>query len=240
VRIVPKPVEERFWNYYFKKKFGFLPKHAEIKSSLWTVAVWHEDEIMSQINVPEHEHDGKLTASLEKILDEYRENPRTTIRPRQIEADIFAHWGTNWGSFGRKKSKQDDIEELRNILVNNGMNRSAQLNTGQSTVSWLALAFGTGSNAETVGDTALQTETVRKLFTNGGNRVAVNQTEKYSMVLYSTDITPPVTFYEAGVFDQGTLGGTMYCRLTYTAKTINTGDLMTAQINVTHVNGTVT
>jgi len=239
--------ESRFWRYYFTKRFGYDPIHAQIKHSRWTIAVWKKEDILSQIDLPKHVHDGRLTASLEKIADEYMSNPNTTIRPKsklgsfQFESKLH----NSKSSFLQStffSDKQRQLEVLDNILVNAGMTKSGKLNTGELTGGWTHIEVGRGSTAEQLTDTALQTAEKRKAFTSGGNAKVPTgtQTEKYSMVWYDTDMVSalPVTLYEAGIFDAASLG-TMYCRITYSAKQIASGDLMTSQINVTAQNGTV-
>ncbi|MBI5697304.1 MAG: hypothetical protein HZC29_02145 [Thaumarchaeota archaeon] len=239
--------ESRFWRYYFTKRYGYDPIHAEIKHSRWTIAVWKKEDILSQIDLPRHVHDGRLTASLEKLANEFMDNPNTTIKPKQrlgsFQFESKLHQTKNsllHSTFFSDKQRQ--LEVLDNILVNAGMTKSGKLNTGETTGGWTHIEVGRGSTAEQLTDTALQTTEKRKAFTSGGNAKVPTgtQTEKYSMVWYDTDMVSalPVTLYEAGIFDASS-SGNMYCRITFSGKQIASGDLMTSQINVTSQNGTV-
>jgi len=152
---------------------------------------------------------------LSDFLDKIREeNPKTTFKPK-------------------------DIQRVLNILTNTGMTHAGKLNTGELTTFWTNVAIGKGSAAEDVNNTTLQTEEKRKAFAVGGNAKVVNQTEKYSHIFYDTDMVSalPVTITEAGIFHQAA-GGDMYARVVAAGKVVNTGDLITVQINVTHINGT--
>jgi hypothetical protein len=239
-------LESRFWRWYFRKRFGYDPTHASIKHSRWTIAVWNKEEFLSTVKLPRDIHDGILTEQLEKIVSEYIEKPKSTLMPKsrfgQYQFSSYPHTTKNSSCVPVFSDRQRELEVLDNILVNAGMERSAKLNTGQLTGAWTHIEVGRGSTAEQLTDVALQTAEKRKAFTSGGNAVVPTntQTEKYSMVWYDTDMVSalPVTLTEAGIFNQS-VGGTMYCRITYSGKQINSGDLMTSQINVTQQNGTV-
>ena len=91
------------------------------------------------------------------------------------------------------------------------------------------MAIGTGSTAEVIGNTTIETESARVGLTDTVNTAA--------SVLYTATFGPGVgtgVLREAGILNAGAVG-TLLCRVTFGAQTKNAGDTLTVSwtINIT-------
>lgn len=215
---------EKYKDWLFKKgcqaKFGFDPKHLTLTHNVWTFASWSADA------VPELENKPGLLDKLDKLWTELAMTDRNTIA--KPESVTIIH--------GMLKPKILSYSELLNILPNAGMAEMAKRSTNESSTTNTHHAIGTGTTAAALGDTALETEVGRKTI---GDRVVVNQTERYGSAFTSSDITPPKTITEAGVLTLSS-GGVLILHVIGAGQLLDTGLIVTVQTNVTHANGTQT
>jgi len=192
----------------FLRRFGIPLDHVCLQGNQWTVAVW-DKSIMPKL------HPHSQIQILEKLWDEFLNNPKTGIRPK-------------------------DWEQKFNILHKTGMTHSGQLGTAEVATTWTHTGVGTSNAAENQDHTALTAEVAnpRKSLLTAGQRKAVNQTQKFSMPYFDTDLTVPVTLREYGIFN-ASVSGVNYARVTSTDKLVSAGDLFTFILNVIFVNGIV-
>ena len=209
------------WRRAIKSKFGFEPEHLTLQYNLWTIARWNESE------VPElAKNDQNLISKLDKIWKEISETKRkTTVKPLSVTV-------VNGSISPRCLS----YEERLNILTNLGMAEMGKRSTAESTTTNTHHGIGTGITSETVSDTVLQTEVGRKVI---GTRAVVNQTERYGTAFTDADVTVPKTITEAAIFTL-LVAGVMILRITAAGQLLDTGNIITIQTNVTHINGTET
>jgi len=139
-------------------------------------------------------------------------------------------------------------EVVNNILTNIGMAESLDRDIGDSstTIDWLSL--GTGTNAEAVGNTALQTELTdtayaRLRFSTAGSRTRTNQTNTYAMLADHTILdSPPETINEAGLEWNATkaTANTIHARSKFSSGFIlDTGDILVIRATELQANGTL-
>jgi hypothetical protein len=215
------PFEEEQLRSLFYKKHGFGLDHSTIQNNKWTLAVWNED------SVPHFRDSNHLISDLDSIWKELANTDRnTTVLPEQ--AEILTD---------KKNYLLDYSKNVDNILTNAGMGDMAKNRTAESSNGTSHVAVGTGTTTESVSDTALETEVDRKAW---AEKVTVNQTERYASSFSRSDFSSDVTLTEAGGFtDDNTGDNILVFRVTYSDKSISTGQIMTTQVAITHVNGTV-
>ena len=213
--------EENYLAELFQKKHGFPLGHSNISNNKWTVATWNENEV--PYLRPENP---SLINELDSLWSEMANTDRNTVVfPEQ--AEIIN---------GRKHSVLDFEQRLDNILTNVGMTNMAKNRTAESSASTLAVAVGSSATAEALSDTALIAELDRKAWSEA---VTVNQTERYAGSFVRSDFASDVTLREAGGLTNAVSGGVLIFRVTFADKSISSGQIMTCQVAVTHVNGTV-
>lgn len=115
-----------------------------------------------------------------------------------------------------------EVTYKEDLVVTAGMTRIAQLMTGDSTTSFRYFASGTGTNAEALADTALQTESVRVDMDSSGDRYGSGTSAKF--VGFFPTASTTATIAEGGAFDAGAVG-TMLFRTKYSS-------------TISHVSGT--
>jgi len=120
------------------------------------------------------------------------------------------------------------------------MNNMAKNRTSETSDANTHTAVGKGTTAETVSDHvtysgALETEEDRKV---NGTEIVVNQTERYGTAFVDTDLASakPVSITEAGLLT-AISSAILVLRVTFTAQVVDTGQIISVQINVTHQNG---
>ena len=119
-------------------------------------------------------------------------------------------------------------EEFCNSIVNTGKERVAKLINGVSSTYFRAIAVGTGTNAVTSGDTALQTENQRALAT-----LSYEASYKAKFV-YTFSFGSAYAITEAGLFDSATVSGSvMLNRTTFTAKNVSALIQLVATVTIT-------
>ena len=202
-----------------KAKFGLDPIHLTLITNLWNFATWKEDDVPYLQNKP------GLINNLDRLWKELKETDKnTTVKPLSINV-------INGCMPPKVVSWQDGIA---NILPNDGMTEMGKRSTAESTTTNTHHAIGTGTTAAALGDTTLETEIGRKVI---GDRVVVNQTERYGTAFTSSDIIPPKTITEAGVLTLAALG-VLILHVIGAGQLLDTGLIVTVQTNITHANGT--
>ena len=132
-----------------------------------------------------------------------------------------------------------DDREVKNTIVDVGKAGVAGLiiQTG-STSPFSYIALGTGTNATSTADTALQTE----ISTGGGeralatlSRVTTTVTNDTAQLVHTFTFTGSYAVTEAGVFNSSSSGATMLSRKTFTPVSVVAADTLavTYQIGVT-------
>jgi len=218
-------LKDKYIEWLFKKgcraKFGLDPIHLTLQSNIWTFATWKEDD------VPYFENKKGLLDKLDRVWNELKETDRnTTVKPVSVSA-------INGCMPPKILSFQD---KLANILPNVGMTEMGKRSTAESSTTNTHHAIGTGVTAAALADTTLETEVGRKVI---GDRVVVNQTERYGTAFTSSDITPPKTITEAGILTLSS-GGVLILHVIGAGQLLDTGLIVTVQTNITHANGTQT
>jgi hypothetical protein len=121
-----------------------------------------------------------------------------------------------------------------NLVTNAGHAAANARISGQGSYNpFVNIAIGTGTNAASATDTALQTE----ITSGGGQRGAATASQETTTVTNdTTKLVKTFTFSEAfavteeGILDAATLGGTLLARQTFAAVNVASGDSLT----VTH------
>lgn len=116
------------------------------------------------------------------------------------------------------------------LVVSAGLTRIAQLMTGVSSTSFTHFESGTGTNAESAGDTALQTALTRVSMASSGDRYATGTSAKFAGFFGSS--TSSGTVAEGGAFDNGS-GGTMLFRSVYASTLAHTSGSTTYTLQQT-------
>ena len=240
-----KHVKRFVWKNAVQFVFGFDPKHLSLTHSHWTLTTWNKDEVPEiveaqarandnpKLAIGDHSH---LMEIMDKLFLEMQQTSRKTT-PTLKQMQIIRGPNTpRLLAYPKIKSIQKDID---NILTNDGMAEMGKNRTGESVLTNAYHAIGTGVSAEALTDHvtysgALQTEQARKVI---GTRTVVNQTERYGTAFVDTDITPPKDITEAGVLTAA-LGAILMLRVTADPQNLDTGNIITAQTNVSHQNGT--
>lgn len=91
--------------------------------------------------------------------------------------------------------------------------------------TYLGVAIGTGTGAETATDTTLGTEVMRSASTN--TRVTTTVTNDTAQLTAVFDIDNTYNITESGVLTSSTSGGTMLSRKMFTAIPATSGDVIT-------------
>ncbi len=129
-----------------------------------------------------------------------------------------------------KEMKLKEEWQPKNLVVTTGKNWIAGRMDGSVSPTVMShMAIGTGSTAEAIGDTTLQTENARVALTD-----TVNTTNS---VLYTATFGPGVgtgILREAGILNAAS-AGTLLNRVTFGAQTKNAGDTLTVSwtVNIT-------
>lgn len=246
--------EELEFNRLFTAKHGFGPAHVSLKYNLWNVSVWNDEDICSIVAKPRH-----VAMELDALWHEIDSTDRnTTVQPVDTETKITSITPapttaapvtaasamstpvvSESGYPGLKKPLIFG-RRLPNILTNPGMKNMAQLSTAESVKTNTHAYVGNDSDpAEAVGDTTLNNQLLAKEFDSLGDRVTVDQQERYAMPFFRSDFGSDVTLREAGI-GTGTTPPTdiLIARVTFAPKALGAGQTMTLQLSVNHKNGT--
>lgn len=117
----------------------------------------------------------------------------------------------------------------RNKIVNTGLALAAGLLNGSgSPTTPVYIAVGTGTNAVSATDTALQTESSTSGLTRATSTVSLQTTtvtNDTAQWLKSFSVTGTVSVTESGVFNASS-AGTMLCRQTFSAIGVVNGDTL--------------
>lgn len=206
----------------FEKQYGSPLAHTHLQSNQWTMAVWNDDDIAEIISKPQNS-----LQTLDKLWAEIASSrPGTTIQPESV-------------SFYDERLKEPiDYERKYNLLLNGGMTDMAENRTGDSSNSNTHMAVGDDNTAELITNVALGNQLDIKEFDVDGDRETVDQTERYAIAFFRSDFGMDVTLREAALVTAAS-SGIYVARVTYADKPIGAGQTMTAQISVTHRNGTI-
>lgn len=209
----------------FKDKHGFSIDHTRFAWNTWNLSLWNVKD------VPEFEKNpDKLLYNLDRIWKERATTERkTTVEP--IQSQII---------LGSRFPKLITFQKRNNILTTSGLVELAKRGTNEAstTTGTTDCAVGTGTTAETLADIAMETEIDRKVFDTDGDRAVSGTTERYGMAFSYSDLgSVDRNITEAGLLTKSS-GGELIARVVGTAINVTTGRIMTAQIDITHANGT--
>ena len=183
------------------------PEHSAVTRSLWILATWDESTAPRGLRT-------RPLAMLDKLWAE-------RARPLAVTVKVQGCGPHSWTAG-------------RNILTNAGMVEMARRSTGQTATTNTHHAIGVGAVAETVGDVALGNEAGRKAI---GERTNLGRTERYATAFAAADVAGlPRQITEAGLFTAAA-GGVMVARVTGAAQTLEAGNIITVQTNISHENG---
>ncbi len=127
--------------------------------------------------------------------------------------------------------KIKDRSVIKNLVVTAGRQHVADQLAGQAQGAMSHMAIGTGSTAQVIGDTALESELNRKVFGTKEQGVGADANK----VIYYTswpagEGTGAIT--EAGIFNAAA-AGTMLCRTTFPVKNKGAGDSLSLTWTIT-------
>ena len=121
--------------------------------------------------------------------------------------------------------KDGAVKEVRrgkNVITNAGKAQVAGLINGVVTTPFKYIAIGTGTAAPAATDTALATETRRKLADSVSRATTNVDNDTALLVATFSGYTGTEAVTESGVFDASS-GGNMLCRQTFSAINVNWG-----------------
>lgn len=124
--------------------------------------------------------------------------------------DRFLNDQTAYDDLHHKHLEPIQVRRKHDLVVTTGMQRIAKLVTGKTTTSFTHMACGTGTNAESSGDTSLQSETQRIVCTD---RFDSGTSIKFAGLFPSS--TPSGNISEFGIFDSASAGN-MLVRTVFT------------------------
>lgn len=124
--------------------------------------------------------------------------------------DRFLNDQTSYDDLHHRHLEPIDVRRKHDLVVTTGMQRIAKLVTGKTTASFTHMACGTGTNAESSGDTSLQSETQRITCTD---RFDSGTSIKFAGLFPSS--TPTGQISEFGIFDSAAAGN-MLVRTVFT------------------------
>jgi len=195
-----------------------MDKHRHSRRQIWTMSAWKKDEV--SLNPKTIIND---IEKLERDLLEDKLNHKNTV-PRPIY-----------------------FQNKENVITLIGLTQSAKRDTndaiGEGTGGVQYVSVGSGGTAEVEGNTNLETEFTDTAYTRkdldvDGQRTVLNQTAKYGVLWDDTDFdATPRTIRESGLHWHTTDTAKMHARVTFTAFTLNAGDLFVIQINELQENG---
>lgn len=113
-----------------------------------------------------------------------------------------------------------DHQEIHNLAVTAGRNLLRDFLNGDAVTGLTHFAVGTGTNAVTAADTALQTEVFRDVITKK-TKDAAKLTAQYYLASGSAN---GYTLAEAGLFNAAT-AGTMYARVKFASTIAKTASI---------------
>ena len=119
--------------------------------------------------------------------------------------------------------KDGTVKEVRkgkNVITNVGKAQVAGLINGVVTTPFKYIAIGTGTTAPAATDTALATETHRKLADSVSRATTNVANDTAVLVATFSGYTGTEAVTESGVFDASS-GGNMLCRQTFSAINVN-------------------
>lgn len=129
-----------------------------------------------------------------------------------------------------RKGKIVKEQSVHNQVVNNGLDRVADLIGGFSSAAFTHVAIGTGNTAETATDLSLETEFTRESVSPTDEGTGVIEYDHEFTV--GSGVSESIT--EAGLFDQaGESGSTMLNRATFDAFTLDSNNLIRIIITIT-------
>lgn len=215
----------------FEKRYGIPANHALIKGQVWKFTKFDSKEF-DNLGIKwggTKYNQAKARDKVEKIFEEMREKPKTTITPKLI-------------TLPKLKQKVLQIQSY-NVLLNAGLEESAKRDTKEaSPVNGVThVGLGTDGTAELETQTGLISATGnRKEYDVDGSRTVPTgtQTAKYFM-LFDADAdgyTLPVTLREGAQYNQ-LAGGIAHSRVKYPDFLLESGEAILSQINETHANG---
>lgn len=121
------------------------------------------------------------------------------------------------------------IETVKNIIVNSGLERMARMCIGDNTTYFRAIAVGTDATGAQATDTELGTEVARSV------SATLSYEASYKAKLtYTFSFGGSYSIVEAGCFDSETVSGSvMLNRATFSAKSVSTVIDLIATVTIT-------
>ena len=121
--------------------------------------------------------------------------------------------------------------ETENLVVTSGRQHIANQLSGLTQAAMSYMAIGSGTTAQVIGDTSLETEISRKVFDSKTQGAGADANK----IIYVTEWTPGEgtgAITEAGILNAAT-AGTMLCRTTFAVKNKEAGDSLTLTWTIT-------
>lgn len=121
-------------------------------------------------------------------------------------------------------------EEVKNLIVNVGKEKVANLLNGIDTTPFDAIAIGTGTTSPNASDTGLQTEVIRESAT----KTYVSDYKARFEKTFTFGSGENYSITEAGVLDDVVVSGSvMLDRFTFTAKAVDADTDLNVKITIT-------
>jgi len=208
----------------FFEKHRVPLSHVSLKFSKWNISIWDNDDISSIISNPR-----SVGRELDKLWSEINNTDKNTI-----VNPILSEFGSS--AIKEPILYQKDID---NILTNLGMKNMGELSTADSIKTNTECNVGDNNTSEAISNIELGNQLASKVFDTDGDRMTVDQQERYAMAFFSSDFGGDVILKEAGIATGPTPPTDIQIvRVTFADKPVNAGQSMTIQITVTHKNGT--
>lgn len=123
-----------------------------------------------------------------------------------------------------------DREKIHNLVVDDGLQRVAELLGGLSSANFDTIAIGEGAVSPANGDTVLGNEAERQVATV--TYPTSSQVRFAKVFTFGSGVTYSIT--EAGIFDSVTpSGSTMFNRLTFSTKSVDSDTDLSITITIT-------
>jgi hypothetical protein len=207
--------------------FGFGLEHITFRYANWNLSTWRKDEMTEVMDNPTN-----MLNVMDKLWQEIADTDRnTTIKPFETSMSIDL-------------PKVDPIKlytTVPNIITTSGLVEVGTWSTGEDTTNFVSHgAVGTGTTTEALANVAMESEEDRKDFATNGTATMSGTTERYGMPFADTDLASGAgtAIAEAGLLTASS-GGELISRVTATPVSVDSGRILTMQVDITNANGTV-
>jgi len=188
--------------------------HISHQHDMWTMSGWKENEVQLRGT---HIIDDVEKLQLE-LANDIINGKNTTARPTYLET-------------------------TDNVITLIGLTESAKRDSGETstTLNWNSIGTSTTSADESQTDLIAEDtggSYARQVYSTAGQRKVVNQTGKYGMLWDDTKVSAAgIIITESGINWHLTDASKLHARVTFTAFTLDSGDLFVTQMNELHQNG---